>query len=79
MSPNQTDKTGSPSAASARIFRLRRGGLNSPERFQTSTSLPQAVRHYGGGLHLASRGAFLAAATGTPLAIFAFQPLQTLA
>lgn len=27
----------------------------------------------GGGLHLAPGGAFLAAATGTPLAIFAFQ------
>ena len=27
----------------------------------------------GGGLHLAPGGAFLAAATGTPLVIFAFQ------
>ena len=27
----------------------------------------------GGGLHLAPDGAFLAAVTGTPLAIFAFQ------
>ena len=27
----------------------------------------------GGGLHLAPGGAFLAAVTGTPLAIFAFQ------
>lgn len=27
----------------------------------------------GGGLHLAPGGAFLAAATGTPLAIFAFR------